>query len=129
LKPAYLRLLLGGGCRQFYKVLKRVRLYGAVKEIIITENGACYKDVLKNGVIADEQRIKYFKDHLQAVLKAKKDGVKIKGYFAWLLTDNFEWSEGFKARFGLVHIDFKTQVHTIKNTGYWWRNFLQTGWA
>jgi beta-glucosidase len=90
LKPAYLRLLLGGGCRQFYKVLKRVRLYGAVKEIIITENGACYKDVLKNGVIADEQRIQYFKDHLQAVLKAKNDGVKIKGYFAWLLTDNFE---------------------------------------
>lgn len=110
----------------FYHMLKKIWLYGGVKEIIITENGAYYKDVVKNGVINDVQRIQYFKDHLQAVLKAKKDGVNIKGYFAWTLTDNFEWSEGFKARFGLVHVDFKTQLRTIKNSGYWWRDFLNS---
>ena len=108
----------------FYKMIKRIWLYGGVKEIIITENGAYYKDVVKNGVIDDKERIQYFKDHLHAVLKAKKEGVNVKGYFAWTLTDNFEWSEGFKARFGLVHVDFKTQLRTIKNSGYWWRDFL-----
>jgi len=109
----------------FYKVIKKVWLYGAVKEIIITENGACYKDELKNGVIDDKERIAYFEEHLKAVLRAKKEGVNVKGYFAWTLMDNFEWSEGFTTRFGLVHTDFKTQLRTIKNSGYWWRDFLK----
>ena len=109
----------------FYRTIKKIWLYGGVKEIIITENGSCYKDVVKNGVIDDKERIAYFQQHLQAVLKAKKDGVNVKGYFAWTLMDNFEWSEGYQAKFGLVHVDFKTQLRTIKNSGYWWRDFLQ----
>ena len=108
----------------FYRTIKRVWLHGGVKEIIITENGSSFKDTIKNGVIADDERIDYFQEHLQAVLKAKKEGVNIKGYFAWTLMDNFEWSEGYQARFGLVHVDFKTQLRTIKNSGYWWRDFL-----
>jgi beta-glucosidase len=109
----------------FYKTIKRVWLYGAVKQIQITENGSFYKDKLSNGIIDDQQRIDYFKEHLHAVYKAKKEGVNIGGYFAWTLMDNFEWSEGFNARFGLVHVDFKTQLRTIKNSGYWWRDFLK----
>jgi beta-glucosidase len=109
----------------FYRVIKKIWLYGGVKEIIVTENGAYYKDAVKNGMINDAERIQYFKDHLQAVLRAKKEGVNVKGYFAWTLTDNFEWSEGFNARFGLVHVDFKTQLRTIRNSGYWWRDFLK----
>ena len=108
----------------FYRTIKKIWLYGGVKEIIVTENGSAFKDVSKNGIIDDAERIKYFQQHLQAVLKAKKEGVNIKGYFAWTLMDNFEWSEGYQARFGLVHVDFKTQLRTIKNSGYWWRDFL-----
>ena len=108
----------------FYKTIKRIWLYGAVKEIIITENGSFFKDVLKNGVVDDAERINYFQQHLQAVLKAKKDGVNVNGYFAWTLMDNFEWSEGYHAKFGLVHVDTNTQLRTIKNSGYWWRDFL-----
>lgn len=108
----------------FYRTIKRIWLYGGVKEIIVSENGAAFKDELKNGVIDDKERIDYFKLHLQALLKAKKEGVNLKGYFAWTLMDNFEWSEGYQARFGLVHVDFKTQLRTIKNSGYWWRDFL-----
>ena len=100
-------------------------MHGGVKEIIITENGAAFKDELKNGVINDSARIEYFDQHIQAMLKAKKEGVNIKGYFAWTLIDNFEWSEGYHPRFGLVQVDFKTQLRTIKNSGYWWRDFLQ----
>lgn len=109
----------------FYKTIKKIWSHGGVKEIIITENGAAFKDELKNGVINDAARIEYFDQHLQAMLKAKKEGVNIKGYFAWTLMDNFEWSEGYHPRFGLVHVDFKTQLRTIKNSGYWWRDFLQ----
>ena len=108
----------------FYRTIKRIWKYGGVKEIIISENGAAFKDQIKNGIIDDAERINYFQQHLQAMLKAKKEGVNIKGYFAWTLMDNFEWSEGYNARFGLVHVDFKTQLRTIKNSGYWWRDFL-----
>jgi beta-glucosidase len=110
--------------QSFYRMLKRYWLYGGVKEIIVSESGACFKDTLINGVVNDEQRINYFAQYLTAMHKAKQEGVNVKGYFAWTLTDNFEWNEGFNARFGLVHIDFKTQLRTIKNSGYWWRDFL-----
>ncbi len=106
-------------------MLKRFWLYGGIKEIIISEGGACFKDKLVNGEVNDIERIQYFNDYLQAALKAKKKGINVKGYFAWTLTDNFEWNEGYKARFGLIHTDFKTKLITIKNSGYWWRNFLQ----
>ncbi len=109
----------------FYRMLRRFWLYGGVREIIVTEGGACFKDKLVNGVINDAERIAYYEQYLHAMLMAKKKGVNIKGYFAWTLTDNFEWNEGYKARFGLVHVDFKTQLRTIKNSGYWWRGFLQ----
>ena len=110
----------------FYNIIKKVANYPNVKEIIITENGAAFKDNLINGVIDDADRIAYFKGHLQAVLKAKKEGINVSGYFAWTLMDNFEWSEGFNPKFGLVHVDLKTQLRTIKNSGYWWRDFLET---
>ena len=110
----------------FYRTIKKIWDYDNVKEIIITENGSFFKDEIKNGVIDDKERIDYFKQHLNAVLKAKKDGVNIKGYFAWTLMDNFEWAEGYHARFGLVHVDFETQLRTIKNSGYWFRDFLFT---
>ncbi len=110
----------------FYRMLKRFWNYGSIKQIMVTENGACYKDVVENGRVNDEQRIHYFQQYLGALLKAKKEGVNISGYLAWTLMDNFEWSEGFAARFGLIHVDFKTQLRTIKESGYWWRSFLNS---
>ncbi|MBC8034259.1 MAG: beta-glucosidase [Chitinophagaceae bacterium] len=108
----------------FYNVLKKFWKYGAVKEIIVTENGAAFKDELVNGVVDDQARIHYFQQYLHAMHRAQKEGVNIRGYFAWTLTDNFEWAEGYNARFGLVHVDFKTQLRTIKNSGYWFRDLL-----
>lgn len=108
----------------FYRIVKQFWSYEGVKEIIITENGAAFKDKLINGQVHDEQRIDYFRKHLQALLKAKEEGINVTGYFAWTLMDNFEWSEGYKPRFGLIYVDFKTQLRTIKNSGYWFRDFL-----
>ena len=107
-----------------YRMLKRYWNYGGVKEIIVSENGACFKDSLQNGVVHDTQRINYFQQYLTSIHKAKMEGANISGYFVWTLMDNFEWSEGYNARFGLIYVDFKTQLRTIKDSGYWWRNFL-----
>lgn len=110
--------------QSFYRMIKRFWHYGGVKELWITEGGACFKDELKNGIVDDARRTAYFQQYLQAALKAKQEGVNLGAYLAWTLTDNFEWAEGYKTRFGLVHVDFKTQLRTVKNSGYWWRDFL-----
>lgn len=108
----------------FYNIIQQFAAYSKVKKIIISENGAFYKDKIINGVINDTNRIQYFQQYLRALLKAKDSGVNIAGYFAWTLMDNFEWSEGYHAKFGLVHVDFKTQLRTVKQSGHWFRQFL-----
>lgn len=108
-----------------YKVIKQVAAYPSVKKIYITENGAAFPDVVENGAIHDEKRIKYYKDYLAQVLKAKQEGIDIGGYIAWSFMDNFEWAEGYKPRFGLVHVDFETQQRTIKDSGKWFAEFLK----
>lgn len=107
-----------------YHIIKRFNAYENIKKIIITENGAAFPDVVKNGKVYDIKRTHYIQDHLEQLLKAKKDGYNVDGYFVWSLTDNFEWAEGYNARFGLIHIDFDTQKRTIKQSGMWFRDFL-----
>ncbi len=108
-----------------YKVLKRFDSYKKMPRIIITENGAAFHDELNNGQVHDPERINFFKQYLQQVLKAKNEGVKVDGYFAWSFTDNFEWAEGYRPRFGLVYVDYATQKRIIKSSGFWYRQFLQ----
>ncbi|MEI6277619.1 MAG: family 1 glycosylhydrolase, partial [Prolixibacteraceae bacterium] len=88
-----------------YQIIKQFSKY-PVKEIIITENGAAFPDQLVNGRFPDQQRINFYKRYLQNILKAKREGVNITGYFAWTFIDNFEWAEGNRPRFGLVYNDF-----------------------
>jgi beta-glucosidase len=107
-----------------YHVLKRFNNYKGIKKIVITENGAAFPDSLINGKVFDIKRTQYIQDNLEQVLKAKQEGYKVDGYFVWSLTDNFEWAEGYNARFGLIHIDFDTQKRTIKQSGMWYRDFL-----
>jgi beta-glucosidase len=107
-----------------YKILKQFAAYPGVKKIFVTENGCAFPDEVVNGKVNDTKRIDFYQRYLKEVLRAKKDGVNIGGYFSWTLLDNFEWSEGFKPRFGLVHVDFKTQKRIIKDSGYWFRDFL-----
>lgn len=110
----------------FQHIIRRFWKYGAIKQLMITENGAAFKDLVQQGRVHDQERIRFFQLYLQALLKSKREGVKLGGYFAWTLMDNFEWAEGYEARFGLVHVDFKTQLRTVKDSGFWWRDFLKT---
>ena len=108
-----------------YKALKRYNDYGQIKEIIITENGAAFTDTCAVGVVDDLNRTFFLQEYIGQVLRARKEGVKVNGYFIWTLLDNFEWAEGFYPRFGLVYVDFKTQQRVIKNSGKWYSDFLR----
>lgn len=92
--------------------------------IYITENGAAMADVFENGEVNDCDRIDYYQGHLNAVHEAVEQGVNVKGYFAWSLMDNFEWAEGYLKRFGIVHVDYTTQVRTIKASGKAYRKLI-----
>jgi len=85
--------------------------------VYITENGAAMADKLIDGVVNDLDRIDYYHNHLNAVNDAIEQGVQVNGYFAWSLMDNFEWAEGYLKRFGIVYVDYDTQVRTIKASG------------
>jgi len=83
----------------------------------ITENGACVNVVADAaGLVNDTTRVTYLDDHLGAVADAIDGGCDIRGYFAWSLMDNFEWAEGYTMRFGIVHVDYDTQVRTPKSS-------------
>jgi beta-glucosidase len=91
-------------------------------EMYITENGACYNmGPNDDGVVDDQPRIDYLAAHLKATAELIKGGYPIRGYFAWSLMDNFEWAEGYRMRFGIVHVDYETQVRTVKKSGEWFK--------
>lgn len=107
-----------------YKMLKYFDKYDGIKKIIVTENGAAFPDVVENGQVHDAKRKEFYQDYLRQVLRAKREGVNVGGYFCWSLMDNFEWAEGYDPRFGLVHVDFETQERIIKDSGLWFKEFL-----
>lgn len=108
-----------------YTILKQFAAYPGIKKIIVTENGAAFPDKVENGSVYDPLRVKFYEDYLAQVLRAKRDGVPVEGYFCWTFLDNFEWAEGFRPRFGLVHVDYETQLRTVKDSGKWFREFLR----
>jgi beta-glucosidase len=110
-----------------HDILTRVtRDYGDIP-IVLTENGAAFDDVLEDGQVHDLERLDFLRTHLLASRRAIRAGVPLRGYFAWSLLDNFEWAEGYAKRFGIVHVDFRTQVRTIKDSGRWYAAFLAGG--
>jgi len=109
-----------------YEMLTRIQADYHPKEVYITENGVCVTDGVDfDGRVRDERRIRYLRDHLTQVLRAIQVGVPLKGYFHWTLMDNFEWSFGYRMRFGLVYVDYATQKRTIKESGRWYANVIR----
>ncbi len=86
--------------------------------VYITENGSAWDDtVSEDGRVHDPERVAYLQDHLAALADSVAAGTDVRGYFAWSLMDNFEWAFGYDKRFGIVHVDYDTQVRTIKDSG------------
>ncbi|MFF0837990.1 MULTISPECIES: GH1 family beta-glucosidase [unclassified Streptomyces] len=99
-------------------LLRLTQEYGA-RKIYVTENGSAYPDVVRpDGTVDDPERQEYLERHLAACASAARKGAPLAGYFAWSLLDNFEWAYGYDKRFGLVHVDYRTQVRTIKGSGH-----------
>jgi beta-glucosidase len=93
--------------------------------LYITENGCAYEDVITgDDRIHDIQRIKYLQQHLAVCADVIKKGIPLKGYFVWSLLDNFEWAFGYSKRFGIIHVDFKSQKRTLKDSAYFFRDVI-----
>ncbi|MBI3784716.1 MAG: beta-glucosidase [Deltaproteobacteria bacterium] len=107
-----------------YEALERLHSYKRFPSIVVTENGTSVPDDLEGDRVYDVRRIDYYRRHLAQVLRAKGDGMPIDGYFCWSLLDNFEWAEGYVPRFGLVYVDYATQKRVVKDSGYWFKQFL-----
>ena len=84
--------------------------------VYITENGSAFYDPPRadGDLIEDPLRVDYLHKHLRSVHEAIGLGCDVRGYMAWSLLDNLEWSLGFSKRFGIVHVDFATQKRTPK---------------
>ncbi|MHC2998304.1 glycoside hydrolase family 1 protein [Microbacterium sp. HJ5] len=89
--------------------------------LYVTENGAAYDDerVVEDGEVRvhDADRTAFVRAHLDAILDAVEAGVDVRGYFYWSLLDNFEWAWGYEKRFGIVRVDYDTQLRTVKDSG------------
>jgi beta-glucosidase len=101
--------------------------YGAIP-LFVTENGAAYADppTAPAGGVDDPLRVEYYRSHVRAAYEAIRQGVDLRGYFAWSLLDNVEWAEGTTKRLGLVHVDFATQERTLKRSGAFYREVIRT---
>jgi beta-glucosidase len=107
------------GLRQ---VLARLDDDYACPPLYVTENGAAYADEVVDDKVSDPERQAYLAAHVGALLDAVDAGVDVRGYFVWSLLDNFEWSFGYTRRFGIVHVDYRTQVRTPKASADWYRS-------
>ncbi|XP_028799688.1 beta-glucosidase 24 [Neltuma alba] len=93
--------------------------------VYITENGI---DEANDGkrTLDDKMRMDYFRSHLLYVQRAIRNGVRVKGYFAWSFLDNFEWTAGYTVRFGMVYVDYKNGLRRYrKRSALWFKVFLR----
>jgi beta-glucosidase len=94
--------------------------------IYVTENGTAYADKpTPDGKVPDEPRISYLTAYTAAMFDAIAAGVDVRGYFVWALLDNFEWSSGYGARFGLVYVDYPTQRRLPKESFRWFADQIK----
>ncbi len=106
-------------------IMFRARYRAALPPIVITESGAAYGDGPDgDGRIADQRRIDYLESHVRAVCEAVERGVDVRGYYVWSLLDCFEWAEGYRQKYGLVHVDRDTLARTPKDSYRWYAGLV-----
>lgn len=98
--------------------------------LVFSENGFNPTDFVHlDQAVHDPQRIDFIARYLHSIGRAIDEGIPVQGYFYWSLIDNFEWSDGFKERFGLVHVDYSTQKRTPKDSFFWYRDLIRSNGA
>lgn len=112
---------------ELYALLMRIRDQYGNLPVYITENGAGFgagDEVTGAGMVKDPLRADYVRRHIEAVLRARREGADVRGYMEWCLFDNFEWFRGYDTRFGLVHVDFESQKRTPKQSFHAYREII-----
>jgi beta-glucosidase len=108
------------------RVVNNLRNHWPLPPIWITENGAADNTDLVGGECDDSMRCGYLETHFEQVAELKRAGVDLRGYYVWSLMDNFEWAHGYSQRFGIVHVDFKTQKRTPKKSALMLQRLLRS---
>jgi beta-glucosidase len=99
--------------------------YPALPPLLITENGSAEADTVDaDGRVRDSERVEYLHSHLDALAAALRAGVDVRGYYVWSLLDNFEWARGYGQRFGIVRVDYDSQVRTPKDSYRWYQRLI-----
>ena len=96
--------------------------YGNIKWYV-SENGMGVegeeKFINKDGMIEDDYRIDFIREHLIHLHKAIEEGANCKGYHLWTPIDCWSWCNSYKNRYGFISLDLETLNKTIKKSGYW----------
>lgn len=101
--------------------LLRVQRDYAPRLLMVSESGAAFADHWDGrDQVLDTRRVQYLRDHIQELEEAYTQGVPLCGYFVWSLLDNYEWTDGYSKRFGLVYVDYATQRRIVKESGRWY---------
>lgn len=100
------------------------------KPLYVTENGLSAHDwVHLDGRVHDAHRIDFTRRYLRGLRRAIDEGADCRGYFHWSIMDNFEWQQGYKERFGLIHVDYATQKRTLKDSALWYQTVIASNGA
>ncbi|WP_308168455.1 GH1 family beta-glucosidase [Nonomuraea sp. NEAU-A123] len=94
-------------------------------QLMVTENGADFVDVITGDGIHDVDRINFIEEHLRALRVSIEEGARVSGYLLWSLLDCLEWADGYQRKFGLYHVDFATQRRRPKDSAYWYRDVIK----
>lgn len=109
------------------QLLTRVHLVYGPQRIYVTENGASYGTAPgADGRVHDHRRLTFLRDHFLAARRAIDSGVPLHGFFVWSLLDNFEWDRGYGQRFGIVWVDYETQLRIPKDSALWYKQVIAT---
>lgn len=100
--------------------------------IYITENGIGYFDKLEDGKVHDSYRIDYYRDHIKAMKEAIRDGVDLRGYYAWGPIDIISCSSSeMSKRYGFIYVDLddygKGSGERLKKDSFaWYQHVIET---
>ena len=110
----------------FKRMMKRMKEEYGVDNIVVTENGTSFHDIVNvNHEVKDDARLDYLDRHIRVLHDTMEEGVHVTAYFVWSFYDNFEWSFGYNSRFGIVYVDFNTQERIVKESGRWYSEVIR----
>ncbi|MFF4778921.1 GH1 family beta-glucosidase [Microtetraspora fusca] len=106
-------------------VLRRLSEEYPETDVMITENGADFVDVVAGDGVHDIDRMSFLEEHLRALRASLDEGARVRGYLLWSLLDCVEWTDGYRRKFGIVHVDFTTQRRLLKDSALWYRDVIK----